>query len=294
MRARLLAMLLAAAMGTGFGRDAQAQGRTSNFGSGSSMGQLGGYSSQSSALTFGGSRNYGQTVTGRSRTGTSMGSSGFGGLSGFGGMGGFGSMGGLGSMGRTSSNIGMGQFGQNPWAAMSSQAGRFVGANLTGLRTGSSAYGFGAAGGYNTAYSNYGTSAYGSSPYGSTARSGARGTSRYGTTNSANQGLVSTTMVIGFDPPAANVAHVSSQLTARLEKTGRFRSAPEVLLENGVATLRGVVATDHDRVIAEQLVRLEPGVAEVRNELTLAWPSATPRPSSSVTPPSSARPPAAN
>jgi osmotically-inducible protein OsmY len=262
MRTRLLAILLAATVGMGFGSEVVAAPA--------------GNTPQTNSSMFSGTstRNLGSSATNRSRAGSSSGSSS--GLSGFGGMGGFGSMG---------SSMGTGQFGQNPWAALSSQAGRFVGANLTGLRTQSGAY--------NT---TYGPTAYGASSYGSTGRTGARGTSRYGMSNSANQGLVSTTMVVGFQPPAANVGQVSSQLTARLEKTGRFRSAPQVLLENGVATLRGVVATDHDRVIAEQLVRLEPGVAEVRNELTLAWPSsvsAAPRPSSSVTPPSSARPPAA-
>ena len=35
------------------------------------------------------------------------------------------------------------------------------------------------------------------------------------------------------------------------------------------AILRGTVATDEDRRLAEQLVLLEPGVAKVQNEITV-------------------------
>jgi hypothetical protein len=45
-----------------------------------------------------------------------------------------------------------------------------------------------------------------------------------------------------------------------------------VKLQGQTAILEGEVATDHDRRVAEQLVRLEPGVWEVRNLLIVAAP----------------------
>ena len=42
-----------------------------------------------------------------------------------------------------------------------------------------------------------------------------------------------------------------------------------VVMEAETVTLRGVVQTAHDRVLAEQLALLEPGVRRVRNELTV-------------------------
>lgn len=43
-----------------------------------------------------------------------------------------------------------------------------------------------------------------------------------------------------------------------------------VELQDRTAILRGVVATDHDRALAEQLTLLEPGISQVQNELTVA------------------------
>jgi osmotically-inducible protein OsmY len=56
----------------------------------------------------------------------------------------------------------------------------------------------------------------------------------------------------------------------------------EVSIENGVATLRGVVATDDDRRLAERLARLEPGIRRIDNQLTLAAPGES-RPGSPTT-----------
>jgi osmotically-inducible protein OsmY len=44
----------------------------------------------------------------------------------------------------------------------------------------------------------------------------------------------------------------------------------QVSFVDGTAVLRGVVATPHDRELAEQWMLLEPGVRAVRNELTVA------------------------
>ncbi len=50
----------------------------------------------------------------------------------------------------------------------------------------------------------------------------------------------------------------------------RLRSPLEVTIDDQTAILRGVVATDHDRVLAGHVARFEPGILNVENELTAA------------------------
>ena len=50
----------------------------------------------------------------------------------------------------------------------------------------------------------------------------------------------------------------------------RLRSPLEVTIRDQTAVLRGVVATERDRVLAGHLARFEPGIRVVENELTLA------------------------
>ncbi len=81
-----------------------------------------------------------------------------------------------------------------------------------------------------------------------------------------------TTMQVGFGyslPPASELA---AKLTSRLD---RARLAPlpdsfEVRIQGQTAILRGVVPTDHARVLAEQLALLEPGIGRVDNQLVVA------------------------
>jgi len=63
-------------------------------------------------------------------------------------------------------------------------------------------------------------------------------------------------------------------LTALLARTPRIaRLSPiSVTMESDTAVLRGQVRTQRDRQLAEDLVRLEPGVWEVRNELMVVEP----------------------
>lgn len=127
-------------------------------------------------------------------------------------------------------------------------------------RPGSSTYGSGL-GGYGSTYrSSYGRSgAYGSA-YGTYAR---RGTGGMGAAE------MQTGITLAFAAPRPAVEQVLPTLTARLERTPqiRFRSPVAVTLREGTAILRGVVASEHDRELAEQLARLEPGVLQVQNEL---------------------------
>jgi hypothetical protein len=77
---------------------------------------------------------------------------------------------------------------------------------------------------------------------------------------------------VAFDytPPAGRV--VSQRISTQLDKVRTKLPVrnTEIFVEEGTVTLRGVVAKESDRKLAEQLVRLEPGVRQVVNELTVA------------------------
>jgi hypothetical protein len=81
---------------------------------------------------------------------------------------------------------------------------------------------------------------------------------------------------IGFEhPPVAAAPQRSAVLTGRLVKllTTRTGHPLSVELTGRTAILRGTVPTEHDRVVAEQLLRLEPGVGQVQNDLEVAGDS---------------------
>ena len=89
-------------------------------------------------------------------------------------------------------------------------------------------------------------------------------------------------MALGLDAAIELPAPVTRQLgpvtMGHLTKLTHWPSgAPlEVSLEGRTATLRGTVATRHDRALAEQLLLLEPSVARVKNELQVGPVGATP------------------
>ncbi len=87
---------------------------------------------------------------------------------------------------------------------------------------------------------------------------------------------VRTSLTLGFRPlgPTLDPRGFDQRgiaLTRALARTSRVRViAPvEVAVEGQTAILRGTVASQHDRVLAEQLVRLEPGIWNVKNELVV-------------------------
>lgn len=88
---------------------------------------------------------------------------------------------------------------------------------------------------------------------------------------------------LGFSyagPPASALA---PKLAARLSKSPslQFHQPVQVAVDNGTAVLRGVVSSEHQRALAEQLALLEPGIRRVDNRLTVV---ATPAESSSDRP----------
>ena len=74
----------------------------------------------------------------------------------------------------------------------------------------------------------------------------------------------------------AEVARVTNQLANTIRtRLGRILAtqniaAPDLTMEGGVAVLRGVAATEGQRLVLERLVAMEPGVSAVRNEMTVA------------------------
>jgi len=71
-----------------------------------------------------------------------------------------------------------------------------------------------------------------------------------------------------FEDPGAAVARLIGRIS-QIEK----RSTITVSLENETAVLRGRVATERDRLLAENIARLQPGIWGVRNELVVENPS---------------------
>lgn len=84
----------------------------------------------------------------------------------------------------------------------------------------------------------------------------------------------SLTISTGSRPTIGPIAtnELTNRLQSLLQASPSLGSAKNLLvgIDGGVLVLRGEVLTESDRDLAEALVRLEPGVYEVRNELTLA------------------------
>ena len=64
---------------------------------------------------------------------------------------------------------------------------------------------------------------------------------------------------------------MSRELQAQFANSTRLASGKgiTVSVDNGVVVLRGKVADEHDRDLAEAMIRLNPGVYNVRNELQI-------------------------
>ena len=81
-------------------------------------------------------------------------------------------------------------------------------------------------------------------------------------------------LTLGFQPQPVEAPRLTATLTQRLTRVPALPSASQIRLEMAGQTvvLRGTVASEDERQLAEGLVRLEPGVAAVRNELVVAAP----------------------
>jgi osmotically-inducible protein OsmY len=81
-----------------------------------------------------------------------------------------------------------------------------------------------------------------------------------------------TPFTVAFDAPAVAPAVVSTRLQTRFANLPALkgRGSIEPVMEGDVVVLRGQVASAADRKLAEDLLSLEPGVGQVRNELVIA------------------------
>ena len=77
---------------------------------------------------------------------------------------------------------------------------------------------------------------------------------------------------VAFDRPQTQPAAVATAVRGRLERllTRRNINAPEVEIVGDAVVLRGVAASESQRLVIEKLVSLEPGVTAVDNQMTVA------------------------
>ena len=83
---------------------------------------------------------------------------------------------------------------------------------------------------------------------------------------------------LGFPVRVLPAERLESALRSRLEQARLgLQGTIEVLVEGRTATLEGMVASPHDRALAEQLCLLEPGIDRVDNRLKVQPTTAEPK-----------------
>ena len=241
-------------------------------GSQTAWGQMSSSSGMFGSRSLGSSLSAGQSTAFGSSFGSSMG--------GLGSMGGQSGLGGLSGMSSFGSQMGgMSQLGGNQ-AGQQRRAGDFVGAtsqqlngrgfvgaqqagNGTGLGQGSQGVGMsgmqglGRGGGFSSMQDQSGQYHNGQS-------------GMYG--NGRNSVPVRTTLTMNIETPSGRSPQVNSSLTQRLAGLPalHWQSTNRVEMRGRTAVLRGVVATEHDRELAERVVRLEASVDQVENQLAVS------------------------
>ncbi|MBN2025047.1 MAG: BON domain-containing protein [Pirellulales bacterium] len=164
-------------------------------------------------------------------------------------------------------------------AMRGAQTAGFVGADAQDVRNVMSQMG-GLAGNTGSGYGS-GTGS-GSGGYGrgmqQLGRQGQPGQSgRMGSQGRSTASEIRTSLQVGFAYRRPAPSQIVEELSGRLARLTTIQKVgPIVVSASGrTVTLRGTVTTEHDRLLAEQLARMEPGVRQVRNELTVA-PSGQP------------------
>jgi len=94
-------------------------------------------------------------------------------------------------------------------------------------------------------------------------------------TNQQAQSQFRVPLRLGFQPQPVNPTNVTIVFPRRLTKIAGLQrlGGIEASLEGRTAVLRGTVASEADRQLAEGLARLEPEVMAVRNELVVGNPA---------------------
>ena len=112
-------------------------------------------------------------------------------------------------------------------------------------------------------------------PYGSQYnRANQQSNSNYGQSGygqSRNQVQLPPVRRVDIEYTKKSAADISSALSQRLQNTAGLHSLSplEASFQGDTLILKGVVATDHDRDLAERLAHLEPGVEQIQNDLVV-------------------------
>ena len=100
----------------------------------------------------------------------------------------------------------------------------------------------------------------------------ARGMNQLGRMGGRRTVNLRTQMTVGFQYPRLEAPQLRTTIERRLNSTSRIqtRGPLQMELSDRTATLRGVVATEEDRALAVRMARLEPGISEVVDQLSVA------------------------
>lgn len=152
-----------------------------------------------------------------------------------------------------------------------------AGAGLgAGLSLGSNLGGFGGGlGGFGGGLGGFGGGLGGFGGLGAQQGRGQTGAGRQGQRAGTGQLPIRAPIRIGFTQASISGEVVSSRFQTRLTNLpGVSLMGPiEVVMDGQTAVLRGTVASENDRDLIARLAVLEPGISEVRNELTVAPPA---------------------
>jgi osmotically-inducible protein OsmY len=81
---------------------------------------------------------------------------------------------------------------------------------------------------------------------------------------------------VGF-PSAPATTEPGAVLSSIFDRSAQVRTVKRwpvtVTVQGETAVLRGRVATDHDRLLAEALAQMQPGIWKVQNELVVESPA---------------------
>ncbi len=252
---RLFAVSAAIALVSTLGVTAFAQ----SFGN-SGRGGMGGSAFGSGGMGGGG---FGGSGFGGSGFGGGMGSSGFGGMGG-GGFGGSGMGGGFGSSGFGNSGFGGGSsmFGNSGFGNSSGYGGgqNFVGRDANDMQA------------------TFGQMAKTSMQYMNNMNRSMRSNSSRRSTKKTVQNSAQPARVevkVAFTPPRPTSDQMSRDIRTRLAKllAANHMSQPTVNFDGDTVVLSGAAASENERDVISQLLAIEPGIRNVRNEMTVGEPA---------------------
>jgi hypothetical protein len=167
-----------------------------------------------------------------------------------------------------------GIYSANPLVFGAPRTLRNTGFGIAVANTTGSFSGFGYLGGFSGGFpGSYGMAG---SPYGSSYGSGYPG---------STGGMSSPRYVVSveFAHPTITSGKLLEEVRTLLGRTQSLSQDTKIqaVLDGGILVLRGIAADDHDRRLAESIVRLTPGVHDVVNQIRLPEPAPPPAPKKS-------------